>query len=312
MLEKPCFLVGSERSGTTLLRLMLSHHPSIGWCEEFEYAVSQMDDAGNFPELSKYHGWLSSDRIFRSADFRIDPQLSYPELVDDFLQQRLQKTGKEIMGATVHHHFDRLLKIWPDARFIHIYRDPRDVARSAMGMGWAGNVWIGSDIWVTAESLWASLVPRLSSDRYIEVKYEDLISTPETILTAICQYLGYDYDSLMLSYAENSTYDLPDPKLVYQWRKKLSDYEIQLVEAKTSEYLVKLGYELSGLPPLSLKEKDIQKLRFQNYWYKVNFRLKRYGLYLLASDYLSRKLKLHSWQKQVKLKMNEIAKEYIK
>lgn len=37
--EKPIFLVGAERSGTTVLRLMLDHHPQIAWCNEFEYVV---------------------------------------------------------------------------------------------------------------------------------------------------------------------------------------------------------------------------------------------------------------------------------
>lgn len=39
LVSEPIFLVGAERSGTTVLRLMLDHHPKIAWCSEFEYAV---------------------------------------------------------------------------------------------------------------------------------------------------------------------------------------------------------------------------------------------------------------------------------
>jgi Sulfotransferase family len=44
MIKKPVFLVGSERSGTTLFRLMLDHHPQIACFFEFEYAVSRMPE----------------------------------------------------------------------------------------------------------------------------------------------------------------------------------------------------------------------------------------------------------------------------
>lgn len=53
--DKPIFLVGAERSGTTVLRLMLDHHPQIAWCYEFEYAVDQMLDNGDFPKLEAYN-----------------------------------------------------------------------------------------------------------------------------------------------------------------------------------------------------------------------------------------------------------------
>ncbi|MGL5077751.1 MAG: sulfotransferase, partial [Waterburya sp.] len=39
LIKQPIFLVGAERSGTTLLRLMLDNHPQLAWCYEFEYAV---------------------------------------------------------------------------------------------------------------------------------------------------------------------------------------------------------------------------------------------------------------------------------
>ena len=46
-IHEPFFLVGSERSGTTLLRLMLDHHTQLSWCNEFEYAVDLVSDKGD-------------------------------------------------------------------------------------------------------------------------------------------------------------------------------------------------------------------------------------------------------------------------
>ena len=48
---RPVFLVGSERSGTTLLRLMLDHHPDIAFNLESVYIVAKISEDGTFPEL---------------------------------------------------------------------------------------------------------------------------------------------------------------------------------------------------------------------------------------------------------------------
>ena len=68
----PFFLVGAERSGTTLLRLMLSHHPQIAWCQEFEYVVDKISPTGEFPLLTEYNELLESHRIFQDSGFVIN------------------------------------------------------------------------------------------------------------------------------------------------------------------------------------------------------------------------------------------------
>lgn len=312
MIRKPFFLVGAERSGTTLLRLMLNHHPEISWVQEFEYSVDLVTDNGQFPSLNAYYDWLETHRIFQSMEFSIDKNLDYSELVDSFLLQIYNPTEHKIIGATVHRHFDRILSIWNDACFIHLIRDPRDVARSCIGMGWSGNVWYGCDRWLEAEILWDKLKNKISPDRYIEIRYEDLIKDPVKILTFVCNFMELDYHEQMLNYDENTTYSTPDPKLIQQWKKKLSDLEIQLVESKVGFLLVDRGYELSNLPYINPDQFQRQQLKIEDWLYRVKFRLNRLGLSLFIADFLSRKLGLNSWQKQIKLQINEIEKKYLK
>src|SRR5262245_58902733 len=132
------FLVGSVRSGTTLLRLMLDHHPEIACSADMSYAIDGLPEGSGWPEMREYLRWLQAHRIFRDDNWWIDPALSYPELMESFLRQK--KGAKSVVCAVVHHTFSRLLRIWPEARFIHLLRDGRDVAHSCIGMGWYGNM----------------------------------------------------------------------------------------------------------------------------------------------------------------------------
>ncbi|PSB03827.1 sulfotransferase [Merismopedia glauca CCAP 1448/3] len=310
--SKPVFLVGSERSGTTLLRLMLDHHPQLAWCNEFEYVVDLVASDGEWPKLEQYYEWLEIHRIFQATKFTIDPDLNYPQLVNSFLLQKLERTGKPLVGATVHRHFDRLLHIWPDARFIHIIRDGRDVARSYIDMGWAGNVWAGATGWIEAEQLWQKLSSAIPPERRTDVIYEDLIAEPEKTLTRLCEFIGIPYDSQMLTYPEDTTYDAPNPKLTQQWRRKLSENEIQLTESRMADMLVERGYDLSGLPSLEVTPSMEQNLKFEDWWGRFKFRVKVYGLPLVLSAYLAKRLGVKSWQKNLILKSNSVDARLIK
>ncbi|MEM9922301.1 MAG: sulfotransferase [Cyanobacteria bacterium P01_D01_bin.50] len=311
--DQPIFLVGAERSGTTMLRLMLNNHPNIAWCSEFEYAVEFMTDDGKcYPNLNEFYRHLENNRIFNLHGFIINRQLSYPELIDNFLYQRQQQENKPLVGATCHRNFHYLLKIWPDARFIHIVRDPRDVARSCIGMGWNGNVWCGSERWIEVEKLWESFRSTLSSDRFIEISYEDFLENTQENLERICHFIGTEVSSSMYNYVNTTDYGLPDFKFAYQWKRKASNRDIQLVEARTSSLLVERGYELSNLEPLKITPLLRWKLGLNDKLMQWRFRIQRYGLSLVLSEFLTRRLKLNFWRKSICMKMNTIENYHCK
>jgi hypothetical protein len=312
LIKQPIFLVGAERSGTTLLRLMLDNHPQLAWCYEFEYAVDLMPDDPQSLDLETYYQWLETHRTFQATGFTIDPSLNYSLLVNSFLWQKCHNEQKLIVGATVHRHFDKLLQIWSDARFIHIVRDGRDVARSCIGMGWAGNVWTGVERWLEAETLWAELEQQLPANRKINLTYEELIIDPVATLKQICNFIGIEYDAAMLNYPQISTYDVPDPSLIGQWQRKMSNYEIQLVESRIADMLIARGYKLSELPLLKVNFLKRQQLKLQDRWSRIQFRINLYSLPLLLSDFVSRKLQLQQWQKSIQLKLNTIDNAQLK
>lgn len=275
-LEKPVFVVGALRSGTTMLRLMLDAHPEVCVFGEFEYAVKYAR-GGEFPAAPLYSQLLDTDRVFQTHGFEFLASESYEDVVKSFLRQAASRGGKPIIGATVHSRFDLIRKIWPQARFIHLCRDPRDVSRSCIGMGWVGNVWYGADYWLDAEQRWESLKPSLGKDDYLEMNYETLVVSPEEELRRACAFLGIPYSSQMMSYAEDSTYKSPDARLVNQWKTKLSTAEIGFVEAKCCELMERRGYtcQTDGAWPSTLAR---TKLRVGNSVARKTFNLRRYGL----------------------------------
>lgn len=311
MIEIPIFLVGAERSGTTLLRLMLTYHPQLAFHQEFEFSVNQIDENGNFPNLEDYYEFLSSNRIFLRTGFTIDKNLSYPELINDFLLQRQKRDNKPLIGATVHRHFDKLVLIWPQAKFIHLVRDGRDVAHSNIGMGWAGNLFMGTDLWIIAEQLWQQLAQKLRPDQKLTVYYEALSKEPEKVLTEICQFIGISFDQKMFDYTKHTSYDLPNAKAIERWRK-LPVRDLQLVECKIADLLTAHGYPLSGLPILSVTAWLNWRMSVHSRINRVLFRLRRYPFDLYLADIISRRLPFKNWRKHVKLRINEHDRKYLK
>ncbi|HBS25539.1 MAG TPA: sulfotransferase [Gammaproteobacteria bacterium] len=309
--NQPIFLVGAERSGTTLLRLMLDHHPELAFHFEFEFSVDQMRD-GKFPAVQDYIEYLETDRIFHASELSIDASLDYPQLIQSFLQQWQDKSGKQFVGATVHRDFNRLLKIWPDAKFIHLIRDPRDVARSCVAMNWAGNTYAGVDKWIEAEQVWDDLSLTLAPESQIELHFESLVTNPVSCLTELCEFIGTKYDPAMFSYAEKTSYDLPKASLAYQWRKKASQKEIQQVEAKIGNRLSVKGYTTSGLSKISMTPLRGQRLSLQSKWLVKLSRIKVYGLPLVMASWLSKRLNIKPWEKHVALRCNQIDTELLK
>lgn len=295
-MNTPFFLIGSERSGSTMLRLMLDHHPQLACNLESDFLVSHVDDEGSFPEMRAYRDFLARDRVFRHSRFEVDESLGFKDLVDSFLEQKRCRDRKRFVGATVHHDFHRLPFLWPNAKFVYLLRDGRDVANSAVGMGWAGNAYCGADIWIEAETRWSGMRERLGPGAYIEVRFEDLVRNPARTLAALCDFLGVPYSDEMLSYTQTSTYGAPDAHLASQWRTRMDATMRDRVEARIGDLLSKRGYPVqrSGRPPVSRRQDLLLRLHSRIGCFRD--RVTRYGLPLTLEEFAARKLRMDRWQ----------------
>jgi len=306
----PVFIVSPVRSGSTFLRLMLNSHPAINNPGECDFLFDRLDDSGKYPDKESYINFLDSNSIFQSKNLEIDKNLNFDDLIYSFVNQ-LDQEGS-VLSVNIHRHFHRIPFLFPQAKYIHLLRDPRDVARSAIGMGWVGHVYQGVDIWIEAEKSWDKLKKQIQPIQWLEIKYEDILNDVEGGLTNICNFLGLEYSEEMLNYAENSSYSLPDKSLSYQWKRKYTQRELELVEGKLGDLLTSRGYELSGVKPQLPKAFEKISLALKNKQYRAIFDIKRYGLILYLERYFSKFFPLPFWKASIQNRINAVNAAYLK
>ncbi len=295
----PFFVVGSPRSGTTLFRLMLDSHVELTCCEEFQFLVDLVGDDGSTPNLPEYANYLKTRRVWVDSGLVLDPRQSYVSNVHNFFTQRLALTGKTQVGSVIHYNFTRLLHLFPDARFIYLLRDPRDVAQSIIKMGWAGNAWYALDRWLEAEAQWGEIKKRIPENRWIEVRYCNLINNHTSVLEQVCEFLGISFSTQMLKYHSATGYGVPDSSRVSVWRRESSVRDIQFVEARVGDRLVKRGFKPSGLRIITPSTTGLMGAAVEHkLWISVRL-VKKYGARLVIERWLTNRLPAPAWRRSV-------------
>lgn len=309
----PFFIVGPVRSGTTLLRLLVGHHPEICQCEEMDYVTPFLAIHPNGVPMEEYLHELSVDRGFRLSGYRVDDRLSFMQLVQGFLEQRQKMDGRRLVGATVHHHYSLLPKVWPEARFIFVSRDPRDVTRSCMVMGWGGTAWHAAKTWSDAQNEWEGLRALVPAQRLHEVRFDELLSEPERVLSELTSFLGVPYVATMQDIEKDTTYRRPSPSEAQSWRTQASEREIQEVEARLGAgRILQAGYPLSGLPGLPMGVGSRLKIAITDVEQRVRFKIGRYGLWLWFAGVVSRRLPIRALRDYFRLKANDVDNLHLK
>jgi len=286
--EDLVFICGALRSGTTLLRLMVNHHPALSNPGEMDFLFEAPPLRTGVHDMAAYARELSFNRVFAARELTLTPGLAYADQVRDFVRQ-LRRPGKRL-SINIHRNFGCIPSLFPKARYVHLLRDPRDVAKSSIGMGWAGGVYFGVDHWIASERDFERLARAVDPSRIHAMTFEGLLTAPEAELARLCAFFGVAYDGAMLSYPSRSTYGPPDPSFVQQWRRELSDRELALVEGKLGPLLEEKGYARSGVAPARPGRLERFALRQSNRIGRWRFSLRRNGAVLTLLDLVSRRL----------------------
>lgn len=297
-----------------MFRLMLDAHPEISNPAEtdflFDYLHRRPDGSWAY-DLDELRLRVETMGMPLKLPDGPSPDHDGRALLADMLRQ-LATLGQGRLTLNIHRHLDRIAELLPQARVIHFLRDPRDVARSCIGMGWAGTPYHGVTAWIGTEDSWDRCADKLAPERVLEVRYEDLVDQPREILEHVAAFLGVTYDPAMLSYPENTTYETPDARLIAQWRHKLSEDDLALVEGKLGARLEAKGYAPSGVPPRSPGRIEKTRLNIANKLAVWRFAAKRYGAGLVLAEKLSRRAGLVTLNQRLRTKISHRARAYLK
>lgn len=239
------FILGNPRSGTSLFRLMLNSHPTItvppesGFLQWWhsKYHDWNKTDCENSERLKEYITDLFSSKKIESWNLnketvtekiRTEKPGSYAQLCHT-IYTLYSKTNNSLIGDKNNyyiHHTTLLTALFPDAKFIHLVRDGRDVACSYKALNTLGSTSeyapkVTSEISEIAEE-WSANTARLDqfiNDKHgLTIRYEDLITNPEETLKTVCSYLEVAYSADMLRYHENEFHD--EPASTMDWKAK--------------------------------------------------------------------------------------------
>jgi hypothetical protein len=210
-------IVGSPRSGTTLLRFMLDSHPELAIPPEtgFLRLGSNLSGRGDklrekfFRAIVSYPKPVPSwpdfevpEEVFWAALTEITP-FTIPEGYRAFYRLYAARFGKLRWGDKTPLYclaLNAIRQTLPEARFIHIIRDGRDAALSLRSM-WFSLGWeIETQAAYWRKCVLAARSAGLRHTDYLEVRYEDLIINTRETLEQICTHIGLSYDDAMQSY----------------------------------------------------------------------------------------------------------------
>ena len=292
--ERPIFIIGYERSGTTLLMAMLGCHPRIampevGWL--FPRIYPWRHTYGDLSVESNFRA-LASDMLFGLNQplwgMRMNPLTAVDEIISlapersfagiyAAMHQRYAKESgsKPRWGQKTPNNLyfvPQILDNFPNAQFIFITRDGRDAGATSIESAFgAGNIYGAAYTWNAANVFVKPFRKSLSSSTWFDVRYEELVREPEKVLKRVCDFLGEQYSPELLEFHKTPTsvargkqrdhaplgHAVSD-KYVGIYKQLLSTRDQQIYAAVAGKMHREAGYDLDVEPVvLSEQEKDL-------------------------------------------------------
>lgn len=273
----PVFIAGPDRSGTTLMYALLASHPDISMVRRtniwryFHRRYGDLAVPANFDrclnDMVRYRRMrhLQPDRERIRNEF-LQGAPTYGRLFALFHEHNAERAGKAHWGdKSLHteHYADRVFAEFPDARIIHMVRDPRDryaSVRRRHGRD-ISRVSAATARWLDSTRAGRHNAERFP-DRYLMVRYEDLAREPEATMRGVSDFIGIAYSAVMLSMegapdlrdaGGNSSFGDIEPgsistRGIGRFRSVLTPSEIAFIELAAGRDMTAVGYERAGVP----------------------------------------------------------------
>jgi hypothetical protein len=197
----PIFIVGCQRSGTTLLRLILDSHPNISCGPESRFLAALATVTGSEWERMRLFGFPKD--YWHQQFARL-----FDTIQSDYARSRgrtrwADKTPRYALSL------DFIDALFPDAQIVHVIRDGRDVVASHREhSGYLAAV-KAVEKWPRYIESARAVGARLPPQRYMELRYEALVTDLEPTLRTMFDFLGEPWDDAVLAH-EAAPHDVPD------------------------------------------------------------------------------------------------------
>lgn len=291
--EKPIFVIGPERSGTTLLMTMLGSHPRISVPEVawlYPRFHPYLHTYGNLRKIENLRV-LAEEMIFglKTPFWGLD--VNPRTVVDDVLSHIREESFAGVYAAMLEWYaqheekprwgektpynlffIEAILKDFPNAQFIYLIRDGRDASAEYLESAFGPtNIYCAATIWKLCQDAVKPWREKLDSTQWLDVSYETLVREPQAVLEKVCHFLAEDYSSEMLAFYKSDiaqrragTKDhkpLGHPvsdRYIGIYKNLLSLRDQQIFAAVAGEELTALGYDVEVEPlQLTQKQKDL-------------------------------------------------------
>ena len=278
----PLFVVGCGRSGSTLLRLMLDAHPDLAVPAESHFIPElrrrfpdPIDPEVLTPALLRtphFRHWkVAESTVWERVRAMEGP--SFADVIEAAFLANADEHGTTRWGDKTPIYvrsIPLLHALWPEARFVHLIRDGRDVALSYRSLHWGPDtVWAAARKWRHDVTAGIRDGQPLGTDRYLEVRYEDLVADTKAALQAICEFADLPFDETMLDPGARHDHPTLAPEEgrafharsqqevatgARDWRTQMSPDDVHRFEAVAGRLLDDLGYE-RRFPDVGVRER---------------------------------------------------------
>jgi Sulfotransferase family len=268
----PLIVLGVGRSGTTLLRVMLDRSSEIAIPYESFFVTPLAHRHGNRP--AKIDDFIDDlGRFYQLYEWGVSPDDVRPRLragmttgeaIAAVFEVYAEHEGKPRWGDKTPlymQHLPVLERLFPDALWVHLVRDGRDAALSFLSLpeGFSGKTWALPRTAAQFAARWRTEIlsaRRLGThvgDRYLELRYEDLVVESERELRRVCEHASLSWEPAMLDYAGTSDVaSMPEHKNLAQpptpglrdWRSQMSHEDALVFEQVAGDVLRSGGYDL--------------------------------------------------------------------
>lgn len=317
------FMVGEQRSGSNLLRLILNasgeiagpHPPHI-----LQRFMPLMDIYGDLTDEKQFMKLI--DDVCRLVEYNPVP---WEKVVLD--RQDIRRRCREnnlvaVFGAVMEAYAeaqnasawicksmqnirwaDQLDSYFPNPKYVYLYRDPRDVALSFMKavIGDKHPYFIAQQ-WAELQRLCLAELDKLGTKHVFSVCYEELTSNPREVVSNLCKFLNIEFKEDMLAFHQSSeAQNAASSSSLWQnvvqpimsqnskkFMKEMSEEDIRIIESVTGDVMDRLGYERVHVQPgeeIRFSKKEINKFHTQN-----NKRIKEMSKQTDPEDLKRRKL----------------------